>query len=240
MAFQPIRQRRIYEEIIEQVKAQITRGELKPGDRMTSEREIAEELGVSRAAVREALTALEVMGLLEVRPGEGTFVRAPDLDRQMEPLANFLVLERERVAEMYELRRVLEVECAGRAAERATAAELEAMAQILQEMAADLRDGRAGEESDVRFHLAIAAGAHNSLTLRFMHTISDNVRQVLQASREKLYGVPGMPERLLEEHRRIYAAIRARDPQAAREEMGRHLDGVARMLLQDGRLAAGG
>lgn len=232
LAFHQIRHRRIYEEIVEQVKAQITSGELRPGDRMLSEREISEQLGVSRATVREALTALEVIGLLNVRPGEGAFVQAPELDKQFEHLAGYLVLDRERLAEMYELRRVLEVACAARAAQRATREELEAIARALLDMEDDLQHGRLGEEADFRFHLAVAEGAHNSLMLRFMHTISDSLRHVMQVSRQKLYRVPGMPQQLLEEHRLIFAAIQAGNVQQAKDVMRRHLDGVASEVLQ--------
>lgn len=230
MGFQQIKSRRIYEAIIDQVKAQIHSGELQPGDRMPAEREMAEWFGVSRAAVREALTALEVMGLLEVRTGEGTFVRTPALDEDIAPLTTFLMLERERLAEVHELRQVLEVGCAGLAAARGSLEEVQAIGEVLQEMTEDLRLNRLGDESDFRFHMAVAQATGNSFMIRFMHTIADSLRQVLQSSRTQLYLIPGMPEQLLTEHRRIYEAIAAGDPEVAQQAMREHLAGVGRGL----------
>lgn len=233
MGFQQIKSRRIYEEIIDQVKAQINSGDLKPGDRMPSERDIAERLGVGRAAVREALTALEVMGLLEVRTGEGTFVRAPGLDEDIAPLTTFLMLERERLAEVHELRKVFEVGCAGLAAVRASVADLDAIGQIIREMEEDVRLNRLGDETDFRFHMTVARATGNSFMIRFMHTVADSLRQVLQSSRTRLYLIPGMPERLLEEHRRIYEAIAMGEPEMAEQAMRDHLDGVGQGLRLD-------
>jgi GntR family transcriptional repressor for pyruvate dehydrogenase complex len=231
LTFKQIRHRRLYQEIIQQVKAQVISGELAPGDRIPSEREIAEQLGVSRTAVREALIAMEVMGLVESRPGDGTFVRTPRTEQQLEPLASLVVLEREKLTELYEMRRVMEVACASRAATRATPEQLVTLRGWLKQMEADLHSGELGEEADFRFHLAIAESTHNSLLLHFMHTISAGLRQVMIASRQRLYRMDGMPELLLEEHRSIYAAIAAQDPERASVEMRRHLDGVSARVL---------
>jgi GntR family transcriptional repressor for pyruvate dehydrogenase complex len=231
LTFKQIRHRRLYQEIIQQVKAQMISGELAPGDRIPSERDIAEQLGVSRTAVREALIAMEVMGLIESRPGDGTFVRTPRLEQQMEPLTSLIVLEREKLTELYEMRRVMEVACASRAATRATPEQLVTISGWLSQMEADLHSGERGEEADFRFHLAIAESTHNSLMLHFMHTISDGLRQVMIASRQRLYRMDGMPELLLEEHRSIFAAIAAQDPERASVKMRRHLDGVSARVL---------
>lgn len=231
MTFKQIRHRRLYQEIIQQVKAQVISGELAPGDRIPSEREIADQLGVSRAAVREALIAMEVMGLVESRPGDGTFVRTPRLEKQLQPLDSLVVLEREKLTELYEMRRVMEAACASRAAMRATTDELANIRRWLDQMETDLRKGQLGEEADFRFHLAIAESTHNSLMLHFMHTISDGLRQVMIASRQRLYQMDGMPEVLLEEHRRIYEAIAERDPDRASAEMRLHLDSVSARVL---------
>ncbi|MDD2422403.1 MAG: GntR family transcriptional regulator, partial [Heliobacteriaceae bacterium] len=94
MEFKPIKTRKIYEEIVEQLRALIAKGNLMPGDKLPSERELSERLGVSRASVREALTALEVMGILDVRPGDGTFVRETNQSSIIEPLAWVLAVER--------------------------------------------------------------------------------------------------------------------------------------------------
>ncbi|KUK40451.1 MAG: GntR domain protein, partial [Clostridia bacterium 62_21] len=99
MEFRPIKKKKTYEEIIEQVKRMIAEGVLQPGDRLISERELADKLEVGRSAVREAFRALEAMGVVEVRPGEGTFIREVDVGTIIETLGMVLVLERDTVKE---------------------------------------------------------------------------------------------------------------------------------------------
>ncbi len=121
LTFQPIKTKKIWEEIVEQLKTMITNGELEPGDKLPSERDMSESMGVSRASVREALITLEAIGILEIKPGEGTFVRQTSDAETFAPLAMVLALERNPGAQMMEVRRVLETEMAALAAERASA-----------------------------------------------------------------------------------------------------------------------
>ena len=112
MDVKPIKTKKIYEEIVEQIKELFAQGDLKPGDKLLSEREFAERLQVSRASVREALSALEAMGLIEIKPGEGTFIRQMGVSSIIEPLALLLLMEKDQVFELFELRKILEVEAA--------------------------------------------------------------------------------------------------------------------------------
>src|SRR5262245_46615986 len=114
----PIQSTRIYEEIGRQVKQLIAEGRLKTGDRLPPERELAEKFVVSRTSVREALRALESLGLIEIRPGEGTFVRQVSVDALVGPLALMLPSQREAIGELFEARRVLEPAIAALAASR--------------------------------------------------------------------------------------------------------------------------
>src|SRR3990167_6105938 len=134
----PIRSTRIYEEIVRQVKQMITEGRLKSGDQLPPERDLAEKFRVSRTSVREALRALESLGLLEIRPGEGTFVREVSVEALIEPLALLMVSQRETIGELFEARRVLEPAIAALAAARATPEEVQEMERILEEQAREI------------------------------------------------------------------------------------------------------
>lgn len=138
MDVKPIKTKKIYEEIVEQIKELFAQGDLKPGDKLLSEREFAERLQVSRASVREALSALEAMGLIEIKPGEGTFIRQMGVSSIIEPLALLLLMEKDQVFELFELRKILEVEAAGLAALRATSEDVERMFEVIKKMEEDL------------------------------------------------------------------------------------------------------
>ncbi|WP_406677179.1 FadR/GntR family transcriptional regulator [Moorella sp. ACPs] len=233
MDLRPIRPKKIYEEIVQQIKDLIGKGNLKPGDRLPPERELSERLGVSRASVREALSALAAMGVIDIRPGEGTFVQNIRYGAIVEPLAMALLLDRQEAMELLEARQALEGEAAYLAARRAGPQDLEKMAGILKEMERDLRNGTLGEEADLRFHLAIAEAARNSVLARLMHTVSDTMRQALRTSRQRLYTTPGNQELLFEQHKRIYEAIKAHTPRDARRAICQHLRFVERELQKE-------
>src|ERR687891_891705 len=108
MGIEPIKSTRIYEEIVRQIRQMISEGRLKSGDQLPPERDLAEKFVVSRTSVREALRALESVGLIEIRPGEGTFVREVSVDALVEPLALVLLSQRAMIEELFEARRLLE------------------------------------------------------------------------------------------------------------------------------------
>ncbi len=223
----PIKSTRIYEEIVRQVKQMIAEGKLRSGDRLPPERELAEKFVVSRASVREALRALESRGLLEIRAGEGTFVREVSVEALVEPLALVMTSQRAAIAELFEARRLLEPALAGLAAERATAEEVQEMERILEAQAGAVAAGKTGLDQDAAFHAAIGAAAHNRAITRIAHAIMD----VLTQSREESLNTPGRPERSHEDHRRILGAIAARDAEGARRAMRDHLVAVERLVL---------
>jgi GntR family transcriptional repressor for pyruvate dehydrogenase complex len=226
----PIKSTRIYEEIVRQVKAMIAEGRLKGGDRLPPERDLAEKFVVSRTSVREALRALESLGLVEIRPGEGTFVRQVSIDALVEPLALLMVSQREAIGELFEARRLLEPSLAALAATRATPEELHEMERILESQASEVAAGRTGLAQDAQFHAAIGAASHNRAITRIAHAIMD----LLTQSREEALSTPGRPTRSHEDHRRVLAAITARDPEAARQAMLEHLAAVEHLVLGEG------
>lgn len=225
MAFKPIRTKRLYEEIVEQIRELMAGGQLKPGDKLLSERELAERLQVSRPSVREAIRSLEVMGFVDIRRGGGTYVRDTHADDIIRPLALFLAAERSSLLEMFEVRRIFETATARMAAERATPAEvrrLEAALESMQERFS-ARDSEKGEEADVEFHYGVAEASHNALLIRLFRTLSAEFGRAVSVARRRLYMDHENPRKLVAQHRRIYAAIQDRDPEGAARAMREHL-----------------
>src|SRR5499425_2986 len=223
----PIKSTRIYEEIVRQVKQLIAEGRLKTGDRLPPERELAEKFVVSRTSVREALRALESLGLIEIRPGEGTFVRQVSVDALVGPLALMMTSQREAIGELFEARRVLEPAIAALAASRATPDEVQEMERILENQAREVAAGRTGLAEDAAFHTAVGAAAHNHAITRIVHAIMD----LLTQSREESLNTPGRPTRSHQDHRRILQSIARRNSSAARQAMLDHLVAVEALVL---------
>jgi DNA-binding FadR family transcriptional regulator len=228
----PIKTKKIYEQIVDQIGLLVAEGQLKPGDRLPSERELVEQFQVCRAAIREAISALEMMGLIEVRAGEGTYIRQVNIDSVVAPLAWMLFIEKDTDLELYEVRKILEVQAAGLAAERAQADEIREMYEALEVMRRDLEIDCIGEEADQRFHFAIAMATHNKILMRLMNTILDTMRKTLKANRSKLYGDRKLPERLYQEHFSLYEAIKNHDVLKAQQLMLEHIVGVETLLAK--------
>lgn len=224
--FKPVRTKKVYEEIVQQVKELIAKGVLRPGDKLISERELADKLQVSRASVREALSVLESMGIIEIRPGEGTFVKETAGESIVEPLVLMVVKDRETGYALLEVRKILEVEGAALAASRATDEDLQRIEECLKEMRAEVERGDLGDVGDYKFHYALAEATHNPVLVRVMSTISDLLAQGLRSSRLRLFSLSGMPQTLLAQHTRIYEALKGRDPDGARKAMQDHLNFV--------------
>ena len=222
----PIKSTRIYEEIVRQVKALISEGRLKSGDQLPPERDLAEQFKVSRTSVREALRTLGSLGLIEIRPGEGTFVREVSVESLIEPLAQVIFSQREAVAELFEARRLLEPAIAGLAARRATQDEIREMERILEDQAKEVAGGLTGLAQDAAFHAAIAASARNRAITRIVNALMD----LLSQSREESLQTPGRPTRSHQDHQRILGAIRHRDEVGARRAMLDHLIAVEALI----------
>ncbi len=224
---EPIKSTRIYEEIVRQVKGLIAEGRLKSGDQLPPERDLAAQFKVSRTSVREALRTLESLGLIEIRPGEGTFVREVSVESLIEPLAHVILSQREAVGELFEARRLLEPALAGLAARRATQDDLQEMERILEEQAKEVAAGLTGLAQDAAFHASIAASVRNRAITRIVNALMD----LLTQSREESLQTPGRPTRSHQDHRRILDAIRRRDESGARRAMLDHLTAVEALVM---------
>lgn len=233
MDFKPIKAKKIYEEIVEQIKDMLSKGELNPGDKLMPERELAERLQVGRSAVREAYRALEAIGVIQIRPGEGTFVREVGTKSMTDIMSLVMMTEKNALCELLELRRIIEVEAAGLAAERRTEEDLVTMKKWLDQMKADIDNGNIGELADMKFHYAITNAAHNALLMRFMNTVSETMKTLLRTAREQLYVTPGTPMRLYDEHILVFEAVQQGNGQLARQAMLEHLNKVEEKLYLD-------
>ncbi|MFA6808188.1 MAG: FadR/GntR family transcriptional regulator [Eubacteriales bacterium] len=233
MELKPVKTRRIYEEIVEQIRVLVSEGQVKAGDRLPSERDLAERLQVSRASVREALSALEMMGLLEIRSGEGTYIREVNIESVVAPLAWVLSIEKDIVLDLLEVRKILETQASALAAERAESEEIAEIKDVLDQMGKDLEAGNLGDSSDHNFHYAIARATKNKILIRLMNAISDTMHQTLKASRIKLYEQEGIPERLYKEHEAIFRAIESKSAKSAQKLMLAHLLAVEKEYVKD-------
>ena len=218
--YEPIERQKVYELIAENLLAQIAGRRLKPGEALPPERELTQRYQAGRSSVREALRMLESKGLIEP-VGNGSFAVANFRNPLNNSLKLLLSLDEANMREIYELRRILEAEAAALAAERRSGTDIEEMDAAVADMATGLESGSADAyiDADLHFHLAIAQASGNRLVLHSMHALRDLIRRALMS----IYLIPSSPERSLEQHRLIRAAIGAQDAERARDEMRAHL-----------------
>ena len=217
---------RVYKAVAQQLEDRIV-AYLKPGDRFPSERELVQVLGVSRSSVREALHSLELMGLLEVRQGVGTVVRDPAAGSPVGPVADALLHKREHIAELLDVRKMLEPPVAQIAARHITPEQILEMEKLLQHQEEKLPRGEAAVEEDSSFHYAIAAATSNSIVIKLIDVLMDLLRE----TREKALQIDGRAQKSLAGHRGILAALKAHDAAAAGEAMLKHISEIEDIVL---------
>jgi GntR family transcriptional repressor for pyruvate dehydrogenase complex len=214
---------RLYEQLAERIRTQIVDGDLSAGDKLPNERDLAEQFGVSRTVVREALKTLKQEGLIEVRPGAGTFVVNATGEVLTQTFGLMMSIGKEKsLAEIIEIREILEPEIAALAAHRATPEDVKAMEHAVALMNENLEDIHKYVHEDHSFHLTLAEATKNIIIPRLIASIVD----LLHELREKIALTDGARERGQEHHYDIINAIKAKDPEAARAAMRRHLKQV--------------
>ncbi len=211
-----VQRKRLYEQIVHQLLGHIRQAGLRPGDRLPPERELAPQLGVSRASLAQALVALEVLGVVSVRHGNGAVILSLSSEQHV---VDALRAHTSRLPEIIEARSALEVKLASLAALRRTEEDLAEIDAALQAMADDIARGGRGLEADARFHAAITTAGHSSLLARLMEEIAG---LILETRIESL-GQPGRPAESLAGHQAVADAVRARDPLAAARAMEDHI-----------------
>ena len=221
--FQRVRVGKVSEEVVKQVQEAIFAGLLEPGDRLPPERELAEQLGLSRMSVRLALHTLESTGLVEIRVGSsgGAFIREPNFDPLRETLASMLRSKKASILDLAEARKIVETATAELAAQRATDDDLQALRGVVEAARRSFESGNLnyGPHS-VNFHAALARAAKNhvlDLTVQSFRGLFSDVLEKFLLTRD-------MAEKALADHWELYQAIAARDGRRARELMSEHLD----------------
>ncbi|HME91309.1 MAG TPA: FadR/GntR family transcriptional regulator [Myxococcaceae bacterium] len=226
--FQAVRRARRYEHVAEQIQRLVTRGVLKPGDHLPSERELATKFGVSRSSIRDAIRTLEVIGIVESQQGKGTVVRDLSADSLVVPLSSALVHKRHLVAELLDVRNMIEPALAARAAANATKEEVAKLEEILRRQREKMRRGEQTIEEDSQFHYAIALASRNSVVLSVLDVLMDLMRE----SRARSLQLKGRRERSYEGHRRILNAIKRGDAAAAAAAAKKHLKGIEEVVMR--------
>jgi GntR family transcriptional regulator, transcriptional repressor for pyruvate dehydrogenase complex len=225
--FEVVRRQKVYEAVAEQIENLILR-KLKPGDKLPSERELAETLQVSRSSIRDAVRSLELTGLVEPRQGAGTIIRATTVD-SMKPFADELRSKKEMVSELLDFREMLEPPLAARAATNASTEETFRLQSILRRQEKKMLAGESAVAEDTEFHYGIALASGNSVVLRVMDVVMD----VLRDTRQRALQVPGRAEKSLAGHRRILDAIIRRDAEGADAAMRQHIKEIERIVLKN-------
>ncbi len=222
-----IRKTRIYEEVVSQVHDMVRAGKFKARDQLPSERELAETFKVSRTSVREALRALETQGLIVSRTGAGNFVADHPVESIVAPLATMLIEEKGALADVFEMRKLIEPHIAALAAERASKADVERMKKILDKQRQAVTRGETGVDADAELHFAIGRATQNQALEKLVWGLMD----MLSHSREESLQTSGRRKASIESHRKIVSAIEDHDRKKAREAMLYHIEQVEESVL---------
>ncbi len=223
---EPPKKTRLYENIIGQLLALIKDGTLKPGDKLPPERKLAEDLNVSRTAIREALRSLESMGYISSKVGGGTYINKITLGNVMNPFSAVLSQNKKLIAELFEVRMLLETEIARLAALHITPQKIQALQRALDAMRSDVEAGGSGVDGDNAFHSVLAAASENEA----MKLILDMCGDLLASARATTLSIEGRPRLTLQEHEQIFDAVRKGDGTLAAKRMKQHIADAQRVF----------
>jgi len=224
MNFQPIKPKKVSTQIADQIRSSILSGEFSPGDKLPPERELAEMFGVSRPSVREALNVLASSGLVMSYQGGGTVVMSLVETSAAKPLSELIRVQQDRALDVIEVRKSMESWTAWYAAERALPEDIRRMEEIIAGMEHNLETKQPSEDLDANLHIVIARATHNIVWLHLMQSLFDAMKQFQQTVWRAVYLTQEDHQLLFEHHNSIVQAIKARDPQAARDAMLLHLN----------------
>ncbi len=222
---------RVAKRLLDQVKS----GELRPGDRLPTERNMALTLQVSRPTVREAIRGLTILGVARTRQGGGAYITNLDADALLEPLHFFLSLEESHIGDLYDARTLIESDVARRAATNISDGILDELTRVLAKQESTLEDPRRFRESDGEFHQLIWDAAGNV----FLKRIGASLNVIGLEFRRMASETPGVLRQSFRDHRALLAALRNRDPDAAAEMAAKHQQNVYRVTVASNRKEAG-
>lgn len=224
----PIARTKLTASVFEQLLSYVVSGSWRPGDRIPPERELCQQLGIARTSLREALKAMELVGMLDSRVGDGTFVcpRTEFLSRPL--LWAFTGTDHEELQEIMEARTIIEENLAALAAKRASSEQIGEIGRAVQLMRDSIARGDSILEADMAFHLAVSAAAQNGILRNAVQLLRNLMRQWI------LYKllIPDIPQTVLKRHVAIYRAIAGRKPNAARSAMRLHLEETIKLVTR--------
>ena len=232
MKFKAITPVRLYEGVTEQIMVLIRGKELKPGDQLPPERELAEKFSISRGSIREAFRVLESRGLIRSKPSGGRFIREVNKDTLIDTENVIFNLEKSSILELLEAREMFEVKIVELAALRATTEDIKAIEEALTKLSEEggMEDKDTGNEEkrelDTEFHLAIARASHNFVFINIMRLHFD----LLRDTREKTWKIPGRRENQEKEHQSIFLAIKEHNGKKAAKVMLNHLKNIRKVI----------
>ncbi|TKI53053.1 FadR family transcriptional regulator [Lysinibacillus mangiferihumi] len=223
--------KKAYQVIVDQIQEYFLNGELQPGEKLPTERELASRFNVSRTSVREALRKLEIKGIIDIKQGSGSFLKSPECHSLGQELSStILKTEKKLIYEMLELRQTLEVECAFLASQRATSEDLERIGQALEMMNQVKNDVELGIQADLSFHINIVLAAHNSIFSQLFQTLSEHMQDTIRVTRTQRLKDLDRTQETIDEHKEIYLAIAAGDATQAKQLMEKHIKQIRREL----------
>ncbi len=218
------------ESIVEQITRLIKSGEVKPGDKLSPERELAQQLQVGRSSLREAINILQTQGFLEVVKRKGIYVRSISEGLVGDPLRQLLKEDRSMLPQLYELRRDIELAAAAQAAERRNGDDLIRLGTILERMRLMAEKEELHLNDDLDFHLAVVQASHNLFRAHILGTIFELSNTHIEFVREKIVRDRTKPPLIFRQHEAVFRAIESGDAPAAREHMARHLGWVEKEI----------
>lgn len=233
LPIEPINNKKMYEKIADALMAMIRSGELKPGDRVAPVGDLAAQFGVGRSAVREALSALRAMGLIDMRQGEGTYIRSFSPETFSKYLSTGILMEERDIDDLLDVRELLESEAARRAATSNDSVLIQEIFKALDSMKEVKEDASIGEEADLAFHLAVARASGNRLLAQLMASVSEAIAELMRETRRIwIYSQDSAIKKMYQEHRMIVDAIAEGVPDRARQAMLDHLASVRQIIKQ--------
>ena len=233
MPFQKVQTEKLSQSVVLQIEQLILRGILRPGERLPSERDLADRLGVSRPSLRDAIADLSDRGLLVSRPGAGVFVADMLGSAFSQSLIQLFATHEEAVFDYIAFRRDMEGLAAERAAQFGSETDLKVIAAIFGKMEAahQKRDPTDEAQLDAEFHMAIIEASHNVIMLHMLRSMFDLLRNGVFYNRQMMFKNRTTRDQLLDQHRAMNAAVQARDPQAARAAVAAHLTYVEQAFI---------
>ena len=231
-----LKPKKLADQVFERIRDLIFKGDLRPGEQLKSERELADILSVSRPTIRQAIRKLIELGLIENRQGQGTFICNPKEVRGYNPLREMIDWGEASLRDLLEVRMALECQAATSAALRATAADVAALDKHVKEMRTSIEAGELGILEDVRFHMTLAYATKNQVQIMLMKNLYDLLHFGIEESLKQLYLDPRNLDTILDQHQRVSDAIRQRDAEKAYDAMHRHISFLINYMCDESRL----